>query len=75
MTKIKCLECGDIIESDGYGKWVSCSCGKCYIDETDYYCRVGGDPNKMEVEDNGEWVLSKDYIEKHTKENNDLSNN
>lgn len=42
MTKIKCTHCGDIIESDGKGKFVQCSCGKIYIDETEYYCRIGG---------------------------------
>lgn len=74
-TKIKCLQCGDIIESDGYGKWVSCSCGKCYIDETKYYCRIGGEPNKMEVEQNGVWVPLTIQTEKETKENNDIQNN
>lgn len=62
MTKIKCLKCGDIIESNGRGKWVQCSCKKCYIDETEYYCRVGGDLNLIEVEIDGKWVLCEDSL-------------
>ena len=63
-TKIKCLKCGDAIESDGYGKWIQCSCKSCYIDETEYYCRVGGDPNETEVEIDGKWVLCSEYLNK-----------
>ena len=63
MTKIKCLKCGDIIESDGHGKWVNCSCNSCYIDETDYYCRVGGNFDEYEIFENNEWILFKDYLE------------
>ena len=49
MTKIKCKHCGDVIESDGRGKFVQCSCGKIYIDETQYYCRVGGNLGDFEI--------------------------
>ena len=49
MTKIKCKNCGDIIESDGRGKFVQCSCGKIYIDETQYYCRIGGNIGDFEI--------------------------
>lgn len=49
MTKIKCTHCGDIIESDNYGKFVSCSCGKIYIDETQYYVRIGGNKGDWEM--------------------------
>ena len=67
MTKIKCLKCNTIIESDGKGKWVACKCGDCYIDETDYYCRVGGDFDKYEVEVDGKWILAKEYINRGQK--------
>lgn len=50
-TKIKCLICGDIIEGDGKGHLISCSCEKCYIDETQYYCRVGGNPEYISAID------------------------
>ena len=55
MTKIKCLKCNDIIESDGFGKFVECKCKSCYIDETKYYCRIGGDLNEIEIEKDGKW--------------------
>ena len=61
MNKIKCLKCGDIIESDGYGKFVQCKCKSCYIDETAYYCRIGGEFDQIQIEKNNEWVLLKDY--------------
>lgn len=46
-TKIKCLKCKDIIEGDGKGTLISCKCKECYIDETKYYTRIGGDINKI----------------------------
>ena len=68
MTKIKCLKCGDIIESDGKGKWVQCSCGACYIDETKYYCRVGGNFDTYEVEQDGKWILASEYLKEKENE-------
>ena len=41
MTKIKCLICGDVLAGDGKGTFMQCSCENIYIDETEYYCRVG----------------------------------
>ena len=64
MTKIKCLKCGDIIESDGHGKWVTCKCQSCYIDETDNYCRVGGNFKDYEVFDGDNWVNGEEYVER-----------
>lgn len=46
--KIKCKLCGDIIEGDKKGHLISCSCGKCHIDETPYYVRIGGDKENIE---------------------------
>ena len=43
-TKIKCKLCNTIIEGDRKGNFITCKCGKTYIDETPYYCRIGGDP-------------------------------
>ena len=67
MTKIKCLKCGDILESNGHGKWVTCKCKSCYIDETDDYCRVGGNFDNYEIFDNGDWVSFKEYTERYDK--------
>lgn len=41
MTKIKCLICGDVLEGDKKGTFMQCKCENVYIDETEYYCRVG----------------------------------
>ena len=41
-NKLKCLLCGDTIQSEYSGHFKSCKCGKCFIDETYDYCRVLG---------------------------------
>lgn len=38
--KVKCKLCGDIIEGDKRGTYITCKCGKLAIDETPYYCRI-----------------------------------
>lgn len=38
--KIKCTNCNDIIEGDKKGTYIQCKCGKCAIDETEYYYRI-----------------------------------
>ena len=48
-TKIKCKLCGDIIQGDKKGTFIQCSCTSCYIDETQYYIRVGGNPEDIEL--------------------------
>lgn len=50
-TKIKCKKCGDIIEGDGKGTYIQCKCKSCYIDETKWYVRVGGNPEDIEQVD------------------------
>lgn len=40
MAKIKCNNCGDVLTGDKKGTYISCSCGKCAIDETPYYYRI-----------------------------------
>ena len=46
--KIKCKRCGDILEGDSKGTFIQCSCKSCYIDETLYYCRIGGNLDEIE---------------------------
>lgn len=57
MTKIRCTHCKEIIEGDFKGTWKTCKCGKIYIDETQYYCRIGGNKGDFgiikESDDNG----------------------
>lgn len=47
--KIKCLKCGDVLESRHRHDFKMCSCGSCYIDGgNDPYVRVGGNPEDYE---------------------------
>lgn len=45
-VRIKCKECGDIIEGDLHGTLISCECKKVSVDQTKYYYRILGDPQK-----------------------------
>lgn len=47
-NRIKCLKCGDIIESTHRHDFVQCSCGACFVDGGHDYMRVGGDINDWE---------------------------
>lgn len=46
--KIRCKLCDTIIEGDKRGTFITCKCGKCYIDETPWYVRVGGNIEDLE---------------------------
>lgn len=46
--KIKCKKCNTIIEGDKKGHLIWCKCGACFIDETPYYARIGGEPEDIE---------------------------
>ena len=51
--KIRCKLCGDIIEGDKKGTFITCKCTAVAIDETPYYCRLIGnfeDYEKIEEE-------------------------
>lgn len=39
----ECQECKDTIHSSYSGEFVTCSCGKSFVDQTEYYTRLGGD--------------------------------
>ena len=52
-NRIKCLKCGDVIESTYRHDFVQCSCGACFVDGGHDYMRVGGDPENFE--DMSEW--------------------
>lgn len=56
--KIKCLVCGDIIESKSVHDLVWCKCESCYIDGGNYYSHIGAkDFNKViEIKDDGKEV-------------------
>ena len=49
MTKLRCLNCDQIIESKSVHDFVECDCEdeklRHFLDGGDEYIRVGGDPN------------------------------
>lgn len=47
--KVRCLRCGDIIESKWLHDFVSCSCGKVAVDGGDQYFRVCGNYGDWEL--------------------------
>lgn len=73
--KIKCLICGDIIESKSVHNLVSCKCESCHIDGSNEYLRFGGkDFSKiLIIFDDGTEVLAID--EENYKKNYEKSEN
>lgn len=78
--KIKCLICGDIIESKSVHNLVSCKCESCHIDGGNEYLHFGGkDFSKiLIIFDDGTEVLVSDeenYKRKYEEwENNKYRN-
>ena len=65
--KIKCLLCGDIIESKSVHDLVSCKCESCYVDGGEDYLHFGGkDFDKILIifNDNTEILASNQKIYK-----------
>lgn len=53
--KIRCKLCGDIIQGDKKGTFITCKCKAVAIDETPYYYRIIGNYNDFEeISDNSE---------------------
>jgi len=38
----ECQECKGKMHSTYSGEYVRCNCGKSFVDETEYYARLGG---------------------------------
>ena len=74
--KIKCLNCGDIIESKSVHNLVSCKCESCYIDGGQDYLHFGGkDFSKvLIIFDDGTKILASDE-EKYKKKYEEWENN
>lgn len=47
-NRIRCLKCGDIIESKTVHDYVECSCGACAVDGGKDYLRRCGFPENWE---------------------------
>ena len=60
--KMKCLLCGDIIESKSVHNLVSCKCENCYIDGGQDYLHFGGNDSSkiLIIFDDGTEVLASD---------------
>ena len=73
--KIKCLLCGDIIESKSVHDLVSCKCESCYIDGGKDYLHFGGKDfnNIMIIFDDGTEILASNQ-EKYKKKYEDWKN-
>ena len=71
--QIKCLICGDIIESKHRHNLVNCKCENCYIDGGQDYLHFGGkDFNKiLIIFDDGTEIIASDE-EKYRKKYNEL---
>ena len=67
-NRIKCLKCGDVIESVTVHDFRWCSCGSCAVDGGKEYLRRCG--NKEDFEDISEceeaYVIDKDIFHVHT---------
>ena len=61
-NRIRCLHCGDIIESKYRHDFQMCSCERCFVDGGQDYQRIGGDPHEIHIvlDDNSE-VPMKDF--------------
>ena len=60
-NRIKCLKCGDVIESDTVHDYKECSCGACAVDGGHEYLRRGG--NREDLEDLSE--VEQDMNQRH----------
>ena len=53
--KIKCKKCGEVIEGDKKGTYITCKCKAIAIDETPYCVRINGNIEDFEeVKENKE---------------------
>ncbi len=59
-NKIRCLCCGDVIESIHRHDYQECSCGACAVDGGKDYLRRCGDPDKWESLSEVKWLSDQD---------------
>lgn len=52
FAKYKCKLCGDVIQSEYDGHLKRCKCGKIAVDQSEFYTRLIGEPENIEVVDN-----------------------
>ena len=54
----KCKTCSDLMYSKYPGHFCTCSCGN-FIDQTEYYTRMGGEPDNFEFLGSVDEVINK----------------
>ena len=55
INKIKCINCGDVLESKEENDFKRCSCGKVAIDGGhDYLKRIGNEEDYIELSETNE---------------------
>ena len=48
--KVQCKVCKKIIFSSVSGRFTTCDCENyVFIDQTEYYCRIGGDASQYDI--------------------------
>lgn len=48
-NSIRCLLCGDVVESKSVHDFQQCRCGAAFCDGGHEYARIGGDPENIEL--------------------------
>lgn len=49
MSRVKCLLCGEVLESTHRYDFVQCGCDAVFLDGGDVYLRIGGNPDNYEI--------------------------
>lgn len=57
---IRCLKCGNVIESKSRHHFQQCQCGACFVDGGKDYRRIGGDPKMIDMDPYGEYAAEKE---------------
>lgn len=65
--KLKCKNCGSIIESKYRHDFVWCECKSIYVDGGNDYTKFGGDDKLILIEQNGEFVDFTELLNKDIK--------
>jgi hypothetical protein len=68
-NQIKCLHCGDIIESTHTHHLVACTCKRVMIDGGLDYSRILG--NSEDYEDHCKWMVSNPLTQKNIESHSD----
>lgn len=69
MNRVQCKSCMSIIESTSQHHFVSCQCGRCFVDGgSGWGGRVGGDPLNMTLLPTDDPVENQRQSDKNVKQ-------